>query len=341
MRPPLQTTVMGSYPQPRWLVHQDRLRGDGVPRVRHEKLWRVDVDDLPEAIEAASLMAIADQESAGVDIITDGEVGRESYFNHFANALSGVDRDRVGHAMNRRGGVADVPLVTGPVRRDQPIELRAAKFLRRHTTRQTKVTVPGPFTLSQLAQNDYYPDQRTLAMAYAAAVNEELRDLAEAGIDVVQIDEPYLQANAEAARGFAVEVIAAAVEGVSAVTTLHTCFGYAAYVDNKTSGYPFLDELAEIPVDFVAIETAQPNLGPEIVKRLAPRSVVLGVVDLGREDVESVEEIAARIRAALEHTPPERLAIAPDCGMKYLPRERARAKLTSMVAATNRVRSEL
>lgn len=341
MNQPLQTTVMGSYPQPRWLVHEDRLRGDGVPRVRHEELWRVEVDHLPEAIEAACLLAIADQEAAGVDIITDGEVGRESYFNHFANSLGGVAHDRVGQATNRRGGVAEVPLVTGPVRRERPIEAAAARFLRSHTNRQTKVTVPGPFTLSQLAQNDFYPDQRSLALAYAAAVNEELHDLADAGIDVVQIDEPYLQANAESAREFAAEVIAAAVEGVSATTTLHTCFGYAAYVENKTSGYPFLDELAEIPVDFVAIETAQPNLTPEIVKRLAPRSVVLGVVDLGREDVESVEEIATRIRAALEHTEPERLAVAPDCGMKYLPRELARAKLTSMVAAANLVRSEL
>lgn len=341
MTVPLQTTVMGSYPQPAWLVHQDRLRGDGVPRVRHEELWRVELEQLPEAIEAASLVAIADQEAAGVDIITDGEVGRESYFNHFANSLSGVDKDQIGHATNRRGGVAEVPLVNGPVRRDHPIELSAANFLRSHTTRQTKVTVPGPFTLSQLAQNEYYPDQRTLALAYAAAVNEELHDLADAGIDVLQIDEPYLQANAEMARGFAVEVISAAVEGISAVTTLHTCFGYAAYVDNKASGYPFLDELAEVPVDFVAIECAQPNLDPEILTRLGSRSVVLGVVDLGREDVESVEEIATRIRGALEYTTPDRLAVSPDCGMKYLPRELAQAKLSAMVSAADLVRSEL
>ncbi len=337
----LETTVMGSYPQPGWLVDPDRLLGDGVPRVRNESLWRVDADQLGEAIEAATLVAIADQEEAGVDVITDGEIGRESYFNHFANALGGVDRERVGTGVNRRGGVAQVPLVSGPIRRDAPIEVDAARFLRAHTERRTKVTVPGPFTLSQLAQDDHYGSQRELAMAYAAAVNEELRDLEAVGIDVLQLDEPYLQANAEAAREFAVDAVAAAVDGIGATTTLHTCYGYAVYVEEKSSGYPFLDELAEAPVDFVAVETAQPRLGPEVLERLAPRGVVVGVIDLGAEEVETPDAVADRIRAALTVVPVDRLVVSPDCGMKYLPRERARAKLRAMVAGAAIVRSEL
>lgn len=332
---------MGSHPQPRWLVDHDRLLGDGVPRTRAEQLWRVSPEDRAEAIEAATLLAIADQTEAGIDIITDGEIGRESYFNHFANALGGVATDRIGVGVNRRGGRADVPLVTGPITRTAPVELASAEFLRRHTDRRIKVAVPGPFTLSQLAQNDHYANQRSLAMAYAAAVNEELQDLAAAGVDVVQLDEPYLQANPEAAREFAVEAIAAAVAGVPTSTMLHTCYGYAAYVTDKSDGYPFLRELSEIPVDWVAIETAQPALDPSIVADLAPRSVVLGVLDLSRADVESPTEIASRIRTALTHIEPSRLSISPDCGMKYLPRDLARRKLAAMVEAADIIRAEL
>lgn len=342
--PPLPTTVMGSHPQPSWLVDHDRLLGVGVPRVRAKEVWRIDPEAEPaafaEAIEAATLLAIADQADAGVDIITDGEIGRESYFNHFANSLGGVDATRIGKGVNRRGGVADVPLVNGPIERTEPVELDAARFLRAHTDRLTKVTVPGPFTLSQLAQNDHYPNQHALAMAYAAAVNQELRDLAAAGIDIVQVDEPYLQANAEAAREFAVAAIAAAVDGVDAVTTLHTCYGYAAYIENKSSGYPFLSELAQLPVDYVAIEAAQPGLPADVVTMLAPRKVVVGVLDLGSSEIETPESIAARIRDLLRHIDIADLSIAPDCGMKYLPRPVARAKLTAMVEAAGIIRSE-
>lgn len=337
----LDTTVMGSYPQPRWLVDRDRLVGDGVPRVRNRELWKVSDEDFDEAIEAATLVAIADQQDAGVDIITDGEVGRESYFNHFANSLGGVDKERIGQGVNRRGGVAEVPLVNGPIVREHPIELDSARFLRDHSTARTKVTVPGPFTLSQLAQNDYYPDQAALAMAYAAAVNQELRDLQDLGIDVLQLDEPYLQANAESAREFAVEAITAALDGITATTTLHTCYGYAIYVENKSSGYPFLDELSQVPADFIAIETAQPGLGPEIVERLAPRGVVLGVIDLGSDQVEDPHAIADKVRGALRYTAPDKLAFSPDCGMKYLPRALAKAKLAAMVEGVKMVRDEL
>lgn len=337
----IDTTVMGSYPQPKWLVDRDRLLGDGVPRVRNSQLWRVEPQMLDEAIEAATLVAIADQEDAGVDIITDGEVGRESYFNHFATSLGGVSKDVVGTGVNRRGGTAEVPLVTGEIHREHPIELEAATFLRARTSRRTKVTVPGPFTLSQLAENRHYADQRALALAYAAAVNAELRDLQEAGIDVLQLDEPYLQANPEAAASFALDAIEVATAGISATTCLHTCYGYAAYVSNKTTGYPFLDPLKDAAVDWVAIETAQPNLPASTVGRLAPKKVVLGVIDLGRETVETPDEIAARIRAALEFCAPEHLAVSPDCGMKYLSREVAKAKLRAMSDGAAIVRAEL
>jgi len=342
--PLLPTTVIGSHPQPTWLVDHDKLRGVGVPRVRAKEVWRIDPESEPdgfaEAIEAATLLAIADQTDAGVDILTDGEIGRESYFNHFANSLGGVDRTRIGTGVNRRGGVAEVPLVNGPIERSEPIELDAARYLRAHTDRLTKVTVPGPFTLSQLAQNDHYPNQHALAMAYAVAVNEELKDLAAVGIDVVQVDEPYLQANSEAAREFAVEAISAAVDGVDAVTTLHTCYGYAVYVQNKSSGYPFLSEMAQVPVDYIAIEAAQPGLPAEVVAELSPRKVVVGVLDLGSAEVESPDAIAGRIRELLQHIDIADLSISPDCGMKYVPRPVAKAKLAAMVAAADIIRSE-
>ncbi len=341
MTTPIATTVMGSYPQPDWLIDRDHLVGKGVPRVRADDVWRVDADNLAEAVEAATLVAIADQEAAGVDIITDGEIGRESYFNHFANALGGVDQDRIGTGVNRVGGKSEVPLVNGPIERRRPVEATSARFLKAHTTSRTKVTVPGPFTLSQLAENAYYPDQRSLALAYAAAVRQELLDLQDIGIDVLQLDEPYLQANAEAARDFAVEAIAAALDGVEAVTTVHTCYGYAQYVKEKVSGYPFFTELSRLPADFIAIETAQPDLDPAVVAHLRPRGVVLGVLDLSTEEVEQPEQIAVRIRAALEHVEPEALAVSPDCGLKFLPRDVARRKLAAMVQGASIVRSEL
>lgn len=337
----ITTTVMGSYPQPRWLVNEDRLLGDGVARIRNEDLWAVSPEHLNEAIEAATLVAIADQEAAGVDIITDGEVGRESYFNHFACSLGGVSREEIGVGINRRGGTADVPLVVSEIHREFPIELTAARFLTSHASHRTKVTVPGPFTLSQLADNRHYADQRALAMAYAAVVNEELRDLEAAGVDLLQLDEPYLQANSAAAADIALDVLAVATAGITAETCLHTCYGYAAYVKDKSDGYPFLDPLAEAPVDWVAIESAQPDLPGATVKRLAPRKVVLGVIDLGRESVETADEVADRIRRALEYINPENLAVSPDCGMKYMPRDRARAKLAAMVEGARLVRSEL
>ncbi len=339
--PLIPTTVMGSYPQPGWLIDHERLRGDGVPRVRAADLWSVAPEHLDEAIEAATLIAINDMEAAGVDVITDGEVARESYFNHFANVLGGVDQEVRGEGLNRRGGVAEVPLVSGPIERNSPIELDTARFLIANTRCHSKVTVPGPFTLSQLADDKHYGNQRDLAMAYAEAVNAELHDLAAAGVDVLQLDEPYLQANAEAASEFAVEAISRAVQGISTATTLHTCYGYAAYVTEKAGGYPFFDALADIPVDMIAIETAQPDLDPRMIERLAPRGVVLGVIDLGRESIESPEEVAGRIRRALEVIEPEKLWVSPDCGMKYLPRERARAKLTAMVEGAALARSEL
>ena len=337
----IPTTVMGSYPQPGWLIDRRSLVGKGVPRVRATDVWQVDDEFLAEAVEAATLVAISDQEAAGVDIITDGEIGRESYFNHFANSLGGVDQDRLGVGVNRVGTHSDVPLVNGPIERQAPVEVETATFLRAHTSHQTKVTVPGPFTLSQLAQNDHYPDQRSLAMAYADAVRQELLDLEAVGIDVLQLDEPYLQANAEAAEEFAVEAIGRALDGVTATTTVHTCYGYAVYVKEKTSGYPFFERLAEFPADYIAIETAQPGLDLSLLARLAPRAVVIGVLDLGTIEIETPDAIATRIRAALDYIDPQSLAVSPDCGMKFLPRDVARAKLEAMVEGAALVRAEL
>jgi 5-methyltetrahydropteroyltriglutamate--homocysteine methyltransferase len=337
----LPTTVIGSWPQPDWLVDRAVLTAKGVPRVRADDVWRVAPEHREEAIQAATLMAIRDQEQAGIDIVTDGEIGRESYFNHFATALSGVDPDRHGRAANRMGSQSVVPLVTGPIHRARPIELEAARFLRANTDRATKVTIPGPFTLSHLAQDEHYPDQRSLALAYAAAINEELVDLAAVGIDVVQLDEPYLQAGAERARDFAVEAINVAVAGVSATTVLHTCYGYALYVKEKSGGYPFLAELADAAVDQIAIEAAQPRLSMDVLDQLPAATIVLGVLDLGTSEVEHPAVVADRLRDALAHVGPDRLVAAPDCGMKFVRRPVAIAKCRAMVEGAAWVRAEL
>jgi 5-methyltetrahydropteroyltriglutamate--homocysteine methyltransferase len=337
----LPTTVIGSYPQPNWLIDRELLQRKGVPRVRANEVWRVDPSDLVDAQNAAVLAAIRDQERAGIDIITDGEIRRESYFNHFATSLDGVDPVQLGEGRNRLGGTSVVPLVNGPIRRRAPVELEAARFLRESTTRPVKVTVPGPFTLSQLAQNDHYRDQRALALAFAEAINEELADLASAGIDVVQLDEPYLQANAEAARAFAVEAIDRAVAGITATTVLHTCFGYAVYVKHKSGGYPFLSELADSAVQQVAVEAAQPRLDLSVLTQLGTKTIVLGVIDLGTDTVETAVEVASRVTSALDHIPAARLVLAPDCGMKFMPRDIAFGKLAAFSAGAALVRSEL
>jgi 5-methyltetrahydropteroyltriglutamate--homocysteine methyltransferase len=328
----LITTVVGSYPQPRWLIDRDRLAERLPPRIRARELWRVPEPFLEEAQDDATRLAVQDMERAGVDVVTDGEMRRESYSNHFATALDGVDLDNPGVAVDRTGRENPVPRVVGPIQRARPVEVRAVEFLRSLTDRLIKVTVPGPFTMTQQAQNDHYPDNRSLALAYAEAVNEELRDLKAAGADIVQIDEPYLQARPEAAREYAVEAIDRALEGIEGETVLHTCFGYAQFVKEKSDGYPFLRELNDCAAAQIALEAAQPDLDPAVLRELPDKTIVLGVLDLGAEEVETAEQVAERIRRALEFVPPERLVVAPDCGMKYLPRERAFAKLEGMVA---------
>jgi 5-methyltetrahydropteroyltriglutamate--homocysteine methyltransferase len=281
-------------------------------------------------------------EEAGIDIVTDGEIRRESYSNYFANALEGLDLDNPGEALDRTGHPNPVPRVVGPIRRWRAVQVRDAMFLRTLTSRPIRVTVPGPFTMSQQAQNDHYRDLRSLALAYADAVNEELGDLVDAGADVVQIDEPYLQARPYDAQEYALEAIARAFEDVRGTKALHTCFGYAAIVHEKPSdGYPFLAELDACPADEISIEAAQPRLDPSILEQLPSKRVILGVLDLNDMEVETPEVVADRIRAALEHIDAERLMVGPDCGMKYLPREVARGKLRALVEGAALARSEL
>ena len=328
----LVTTVVGSYPQPGWLIDRERLGERLPPRVRARELWRVPEPLLEEAQDDATRLAVQDMERAGVDVITDGEMRRESYSNRFATTLDGVDLDRPGVALDRTGHENPVPRVVGPVRRTGPVEVRDVEFLRSITDRRIKITVPGPFTMTQQAQNDHYADERSLALAYAEALNEELRDLKAAGADVVQIDEPYLQARPEPAREYAVEAIDRALDGIDGDTVLHTCFGYAHIVKERPSGYPFLGELNDCAATHLSLEAAQPDLDPEVLRDLPDKIVVLGVLDLGSSEVESAEVVADRIRRALPVLGPERLVVAPDCGMKYLPRERAFRKLEAMVA---------
>ena len=329
----LVTTVVGSYPQPGWLIDRERLGERLPPRVRARELWRIPEPFLDEAQDDATRLAVQDLERAGVDVITDGEMRRESYSNRFATALDGVDLDHPGVALDRTGHENPVPRVVGPIRRTRPVEVRDVEFLRSITDRRVKITVPGPFTMTQQAQNDHYPNERSLALAYAEAVNEELRDLKAAGADLVQIDEPYLQARPEPAREYAVEAINRALEGIEGETVLHTCFGYAhIVVKDRLTGYPFLRELNDCVATHLSLEAAQPDLDPEVLRDLPDKVIVLGVVDLGSDEVETPEVVADRIRRALAVVPPERLVVAPDCGMKYLPRERAFGKLEAMVA---------
>ena len=337
----LVTTVVGSYPQPNWLIDRERLGERLPPRVRASELWRVPEPFLEDAQDDATRLAVADMERAGVDVITDGEMRRESYSNRFATALDGVDLDDPGVALDRTGHENPVPRVVGAVRRTRPVEVRDVEFLRSITDRRVKITVPGPFTMTQQAQNDYYADDRELALAYSEALNGELRDLKAAGADVVQIDEPYLQARPEPAREYAVEAINRALDGIEGETVLHTCFGYAHIVHDRLTGYPFLQELNDCLATHLSLEAAQPDLDPEVLRDVSDKVIVLGVLDLGSSEVETPDVVAARIRRALTAVPPERLAVAPDCGMKYLPRERAFCKLEAMVAGARLVREDL
>ena len=340
MKKLLPTTVVGSYPQPSWLIDRDKL-GSKVPRLRAPEIWRVEDAWLEEAQDDATLLAIRDMERAGIDIITDGEMRRESYSNRFATSLGGVDLRNPGTTVNRSGARAMVPRISGPIVRARPIEVRDVQFLRANTDRGIKITLPGPFTMAQQAQDDYYHDEEALALAYADAVNAEARDLKAAGADVIQLDEPWLQARADRAARYGVKAINRALAGIPGPTIVHLCFGYAAAVHDKPSGYSFLPQLADTSAAQISIEAAQPRLDLGVLKDLAPKTVVLGVIDLGTEKVESAEEVARRIRAALEHVPAGRLVAAPDCGMKYLSRAAAFGKLQALARGASLVRGEL
>ena len=337
----LTTTVVGSYPQPAWLIDRERLGERLPPRVRAHELWRIPEPFLEEAQDDATRLAVADMERAGVDVVTDGEMRRESYSNRFATALEGVDLDNPGIALDRTGHENPVPRVVGQIRRTRAVEVSDVEFLRSLTDRRVKITVPGPFTMTQQAQNDHYADERSLALAYAEAVNEELHDLKAAGADVVQIDEPYLQARPEPARKYALEAIDRALAGIDGPTVLHTCFGYAHVVKDKPDGYPFLAELDGCAATHISLEAAQPKLEPEVLRALPSKTIVLGVVDLGSREVETPVAVADRIGRALEVVPPERIVVAPDCGMKYLSRELAFRKLEAMVNGARLVREGL
>jgi 5-methyltetrahydropteroyltriglutamate--homocysteine methyltransferase len=337
----LPTSLVGSYAQPEWLIDRKNLASRFPPRVRAKELWRVAPEFLDQAQDDATLLAIRDQERAGLDIITDGEMRRESYSNRFATALEGVDIDNPGTALDRSGHPNLVPRVTGKVRRKHPVEVRDLEFLRANTDRMIKITVPGPFTMSQQAQNDFYKDEQEMVLDYAAAVNAEIKDLFKAGADVVQIDEPYMQARPDKARKFGLAGLNAALDGVKGATAVHICFGYAAIIHQRPEGYSFLPELASSPVQQVSIETAQSNLDCAVLDTLAGKTIILGTLDLSDMAVEKPETVAARIRRALPHVPAERIVVAPDCGLKYLPREVAYGKMCAMVEGTNIVRREL
>ncbi len=337
----LPTTVVGSHVQPDWLVNRDMLNAAMPPRVRMRDIWRVPEEHLEEAQDAATLAAISDMERAGIDIITDGEIRRESYSNRFATALEGVDIDNPGIVKGRSGNEVPVPRITGPIRRASPIELRDAEFLVANTDRMTRITIPGPFTMTQQAVDEHYEDDEACAMAFADAVNAEMKDLFAAGADIVQLDEPWMQARPEPARRYAIEAINRALDGAPGETVVHMCFGYAHAVKDKPSGYSFLPELDACVADQISIEAAQPGLDLEILKGLPSKTIIVGVINLGEEEVETPDIVADRLRAALDVLPPERLIAAPDCGMKYLSQASARGKLAALIEGTAIVRRDL
>jgi 5-methyltetrahydropteroyltriglutamate--homocysteine methyltransferase len=337
----LPTSLVGSYAQPDWLIDREKLSSRLPPRVRARELWRVAAEHLAEAQNDATLLAIREQQEASLDILTDGEIRRESYSNHFATALDGVDTDNPGTALDRSGHPNPVPRIAGPIRRPHPIQVEDLRFLRAHTEQTIKMTVPGPFTMSQQAQNDHYPDAESATMAYAEIVRAEITDLFAAGADIVQIDEPYLQARPDAARAYGVTALNTALTGITGTTAVHLCFGYAAIIHERPEGYSFLPELAGCTVDAVSIETAQSGLDLGVLADLAGKTIILGVIDLSTPEVESPELVAGRIRRAFEYVPPEQVVIATDCGMKYLPRDSARGKMRAMSAAAKLLREEV
>jgi 5-methyltetrahydropteroyltriglutamate--homocysteine methyltransferase len=334
------TTLVGSYPQPEWLIDRKKLAGRFPPRVRARELWRIAEPYLAQAQDDATVLAIQAQEQAGLDIITDGETRRESYSNRFATALEGVDIDNPGSALDRSGHPNPVPRIVGRVRRKHPVEVEDLLFLKRHTKKAVKITVPGPFTMSQQAQNDFYAAEEEAAMDYAVAVNQELKDLFAAGADVVQIDEPYMQARPQKARQFGLQALNRALQGVSGETAVHICFGYAAIIHARPSGYSFLPELADCACRQVSIETAQSNLDCSVLQKLARKKIMLGVLNLDDMAVETPQQVAARARRALKYLQPENVILAPDCGMKYLPREVAFGKMRSLVEGAKLLRAE-
>src|SRR5512134_9821 len=334
------TTLVGSYPQPEWLIDRGKLAGRFPPRVRAKELWRIPEPWLEEAQNDATLLAIRAQEEAGLDIITDGEIRRESYSNRFATALSGVDIDNPGTALDRSGHPNPVPRIVGRIQRKRPVEVNDLKFLRAHTKKVIKMTVPGPFTMSQQAQNDYYPSEEEAAMGYAVAVNEEIGDLFAAGADIVQVDEPYMQARPEKARQYGLKALNRAVEGINGTTAVHICFGYAAIIHQRPSGYSFLPELAGCSCSQVSIETAQSSLDASVLRTLSGKKIMVGCIDLSDMKVETAQKVVERIKRALRYVPKEDVILAPDCGMKYLPRDVAFGKMKAMVEAAKVLRAE-
>jgi 5-methyltetrahydropteroyltriglutamate--homocysteine methyltransferase len=334
------TSLVGSYPQPEWLIDREKLSKQ-VPRVRVGDLWLVPPDKLEAAQDDATILAIRDQERAGLDIISDGEQRRESYSNRFATALDGIDVNNPGTTINRMGKPIPVPRVVGPLRRKNPVELRDLNVLRANTDRQIKATVPGPFTMSKQAQDDYYKDEEALALAYADAVNAEIKDLFAAGADVVQIDEPWMQQHPDKARQYGLKALDRALAGVTGTVAVHLCFGYAAVVHEKPAGYSFLPELEASRAQQISIEAAQPKLDLKVLRELPSKTIILGVIDLSDMSVETPQIVAERIRRALAHVPADRVVVAPDCGMKYLPRMVAFAKMKAMAEGAALVRREI
>jgi 5-methyltetrahydropteroyltriglutamate--homocysteine methyltransferase len=335
----LPTTVVGSYPQPDWLIDRKKLTDAGVPRVRAREVWRVPPAFLEQAQDDATVLAIRAMEQAGIDIVSDGEIRRVCYSNHFTTSVEGIDAEKPG-ILSRAGRSIPVPRVVGRIRRTRAVEVRDVQFLRANTEHVIKATLPGPFTMAQQAQNEFYSDIAELLIDLASAVNEEARELKAAGADIIQLDEPWLRMDPEGAKRYAVAAIDRALEGITGPTVVHLCFGYAQLVKDKPGRYAFLPELAASRVQQISIEAAQPNLDLAVFKELTGKKIILGVVSIEDQICETPEQVASRIRRALEYISPDNLIPAPDCGMKYMPREIANSKLQALSRGARIVRAE-
>jgi 5-methyltetrahydropteroyltriglutamate--homocysteine methyltransferase len=337
----LPTTIAGSLPKPAWLATPEVLWAP----------WRLAGEQLAEGKRDAVLLALRDQEAAGIDIVGDGEQSRQHFVHGFLAGIEGVDMTRRRRIPIRAGRYeADCPTVTGPIRRPAPVHAEEARFARAHTAHRLKFTLPGPMTIVDTVADEHDGDRVRLAMAFARVLNEEARELAALGVDVVQIDEPAFNVYMDEVRDWGIAALERAVDGVACTTAVHVCYGYGIEANiawKRSLGDEWrqyeltFPHLARSRIDQVSLECANSRVPMSLLSLLDGKDVLAGCIDVASTHVETPEEVAGVIREALRHVAPERLQPCTNCGMAPLPREVARAKLRALAAGAALVREEL